>query len=103
MNDSASTSAIAQLLAERARIDAEIAAAQLAPLKGVQVILNRSSTGKIADDLEKLRDGLPEGQMAHEQVGNVITVLRAVTGLIGEEVGRVQALVDAQTAEQSGS
>ncbi|MCK0531782.1 hypothetical protein [Sphingobium agri] len=94
MNDSASTSAIAQLLAERARIDAQIAAAQLPALQAIQAVMNRPSTSKIADDLEKLRADLPEGQMAHEQVGNVITVIRAVKDLIDQDVARVEAQIE---------
>ena len=95
MNDSTSTSTIAQLLAQRAQIDAQIAQAQLPALQAVRSVMNRSSTGKIADDLEKARAELPEGEMAHEQVGNVITVIRAVTSLIDDEVARVKALADA--------
>ena len=93
MNDTTSTSAIAQLLAERAKIDGQIAAAQLPALRAVQAVMRRPSTSKIADDLEKLRADLPFGELAHEQVGNVITVLLAVTNLITKEVERVEAQI----------
>ncbi|WP_327752916.1 hypothetical protein VVT58_15570 [Sphingobium sp. SJ10-10] len=94
-----SNSAIATLLAQRAELDRQIAVETLVPLQAAQAVMNRPSTGKIADDLEKLRADLPEGELAHEQVGNVITVIRAVQALIDQEVSRVEAITQPNAAE----
>ncbi|MGE4321762.1 MAG: hypothetical protein AB7E60_01880 [Sphingobium sp.] len=92
------TPSIPDLQAQKAAIDAQIAAASLAGLLAASTVLHRTSTGKVADDLEALQSALPAGEMAAQQIGNVINIIRSVTGLIDGEVARVQAIVDAQPA-----
>lgn len=87
---------LADLQAQRALLDQQIAAATLAPLLAAKAVMGRTSTGKVADDLEPLLISLPANEMAHQQISNVINITRNVTNLIDDEVTRVQALVDAQ-------
>lgn len=91
----------AELLAQRAEIDRQIAVANLEGLKAIQSALKAGKVATLATDLEALLPQLapaPEMGSPFSQAQNVISVVRNVTNFIDQEVSRVQAMVDAQAA-----
>ncbi|NML88341.1 hypothetical protein HHL26_04580 [Sphingobium sp. TB-6] len=84
---------LTELQAQRAQLDRQIAASTVAPLQAAHALLQQPSTAALADELEPLLAQLPAGDLAHVQISNVITVIRAVPGIIDQELARVSALV----------
>lgn len=90
---------VSQIDAQIAELKLQRDIASLASLKAVQAVLQRPSTGKVADDIEAVLADLPNGGeigSARNQANNVISILRQVTAHFDREVTRVQTMVDAQ-------
>lgn len=92
------TTNISDLIAQRAAIDAQIAAVQKPQVESARDKLTASAVNTLKAQLTTIRDGLPNGT-AREQIGNVVTVLDAVPGILDTEI----ANMDAQIAAAGGA
>lgn len=90
-----------ELIQQRNEIDRQIAVANLDGLKAILAALKSGKVATLAADLEALLPQLapaPEMSSPFSQAQNVITAVRNVTNFYEQEVTRVQAIVDAQSA-----
>ncbi|WHO37888.1 hypothetical protein PMI04_015105 [Sphingobium sp. AP49] len=94
------TPTLAELMAQQAQLERQIAAASLTGVQAAQAVMDRTSTGKVADDLEALLTDIPAGSQSYQQLFNVINVVRNVKSWLPQEVARLQALAaEPQTQE----
>ncbi|WP_122927925.1 hypothetical protein [Sphingobium sp. LF-16] len=95
------TPTLAELMAQQTELERQIAAATLSSVQAAQAVMARASTGKVADDLEALQASLPANGTAHQQIGNVISVIRNVATWLPSEVTRLEALAGEPQTEEA--
>jgi hypothetical protein len=86
------TTSIQDLLNQQQSIEVQIAELVKPPVEAARDALSTSAVETLVTDLTAIRDLLPAG-MPKEQIGNVITVLTAVPGLLTEEAQRLTNLI----------
>lgn len=86
------TPTLADLLVQQADVERQIAALTLTAVQSAKTVMDRTSTGKVADDLEALLPELPDNGVVRQQVGNVISIIRNVQSWLPQEVARLTAL-----------
>lgn len=84
---------LTELLAQRAELNRQIAAAELGPAQAALAALTKTSTKNTLTELQGVVAELPDSPM-RQQIQNVVTVLTNVPAYVTDCVAQLDALVN---------
>ncbi|PZR83591.1 MAG: hypothetical protein DI537_34665 [Stutzerimonas stutzeri] len=85
---------IAELQQQRADISRQIDEASLAGINAALAILQREEVTTMLADLEQAMAGMATDGTPYQQVNNVVSVVRGVTGILSRESARIAPPID---------